>query len=70
VAGLDPAGAAAAGSEGLVAADELRALLREVGDLASREARLLQNELAALDESLAQSLQPSGDYRRRWRGKT
>jgi hypothetical protein len=72
LAGLEPAGAAAAGSEGLVAADELRAVLREVGDLASREARLLQNELAALDESLAQSLQPSdpsGDYRRRWRGK-
>jgi hypothetical protein len=71
-AGLGPAGAAGAGSEGRVAADELRALLREVGDLASREARLLQNELAALDESLAQSLQPSdpsGDYHRRWRGK-
>jgi hypothetical protein len=72
VAGLDPAGAVAAGSESLVAADELRALLREVGDLATREARLFQNELASLDDSLAQTFQPadpSGAYRRRWRGK-
>lgn len=72
LAGLDPTSAVAAGSESLVAADELRALLREVGDLATREARLLQNELASLDESLAQTFQPSdpsGPYRRRWRGK-
>ena len=62
----------AAGSERLVAADELRALLREVGDLATREARILQNELSALDESLVQTFQqpePSGSYRRRWRAK-
>jgi hypothetical protein len=61
-----------AGSERLVAADRLRALLREVGDLATREARILQNDLSALDESLAQSFQqpePSGSYRRRWRAK-
>ena len=60
------------GSERLVAADELRALLREVGDLATREARILQNELSTLDESLAQSFQHpdlSGSYRRRWRSK-
>jgi hypothetical protein len=60
------------GSERLVAADELRALLREVGDLATREARILQNELSTLDESLAQSFQQpdlSGSYRRRWRSK-
>jgi hypothetical protein len=64
--------ASAAGSERLDAADELRALLREVGDLASREARILQNELSTLDESLAQTFQQpelSGSYRRRWRGK-
>jgi len=61
-----------AGSERLVTADALRALLREVGNLATREARLLQNELSALDESLVQIFQkpePSGSYRRRWRAK-
>jgi hypothetical protein len=72
-AGLGSTGATAAGPEGLAAADELRALFREVGDLATREARLLQNELAGLDENLAQTLQPSSDpsgaYRRRWRSK-
>jgi hypothetical protein len=62
----------AAGSERLVTADALRALLREVGSLATREARLLQNEMNALDESLVQTFQqpePSGSYRRRWRAK-
>ena len=62
----------AAGSKRLVAADELRALLREVGDLATREARILQNELSTLDDSLAQSFQQSdlsGSYNRRWRTK-
>jgi hypothetical protein len=62
----------AGGSERLVAADELRALLREVGDLATREARILQNELSTLDENLAQSFQQpelSGSYHRRWRTK-
>lgn len=62
----------APGSERLVAADELRALLREVGDLAAKEARILQNELSTLDESLAQSFQqpdPSGAYHRRWHTK-
>ena len=60
------------GSERLLAADELRALLREVGDLAVREARILQSELSNLDESLAQNFQEpdlSGSYRRRWRSK-
>jgi hypothetical protein len=60
------------GSERLLAADELRALLREVGDLAVREARILQSELNNLDESLAQNFQQpdlSGSYRRRWRSK-
>lgn len=61
-----------AGLERLVAADELRGLLREVGDLATREARLLQSEFGILAESIAQSLQPSGQsgsYHRRWREK-
>ncbi len=60
------------GSERLVRADALRALLREVGDLATREARILQNELSALDDNLAQTFQQpelSGSYRRRWRSK-
>jgi hypothetical protein len=62
----------APGMERLVAADELRALLREVGDLATREARILQSELSILDESLAQGFQNSdlaGSYNRRWRSK-
>jgi hypothetical protein len=62
----------AAASERLLAADKLRALLREVGDLAAREARTLQNELSALDESLVQIFQQpdlTGPYRRRWRAK-
>jgi hypothetical protein len=61
-----------AGSKRLVAADKLRALLREVGDLAAKEARIFQNELSALDESVARTFQqtePSGTYRRRWRAK-
>lgn len=61
-----------AGSERLVAVDEVRALLREVGDLATREARLLQSDFGMLAESLAQSFQPpdqSESYRRRWRSK-
>ncbi len=56
----------------LAVADRLRGLLRDVGDLATREARILQNELNALDESLAQSLQQpeqSSSYQRRWRAK-
>jgi hypothetical protein len=60
-----------AGAE-LVAVDEVRALLRELGDLATREARLLQKEFGILAESLAQSFQPSDPsrpYRRRWRSK-
>ncbi len=70
--GPEATGANKAGSERLVAADELRALLREVGDLATREARLLQSELTTLDESMAQAFQQpnlSGSYRRRWRSK-
>jgi len=62
----------ASGSDRLVAADELRALLREAGDLAVREARILQSELDHLDESLVQAFQQtdlSGSYRRRWRSK-
>ena len=72
VVGVEAIDGSVAGSERLIAADELRALLREVGDLATREARILQNELSALDENLAQTFQQpelSGSYRRRWRSK-
>jgi len=72
VVGVEAIDGSVAGSERLFAADELRALLREVGDLATREARILQNELSALDENLAQTFQQpelSGSYRRRWRSK-
>jgi hypothetical protein len=70
--GVNAADGRASGAERLLAADELRALLREVGDLAVREARILQSELSNLDESLAQNFQQpdlSGSYRRRWRSK-
>jgi hypothetical protein len=72
VVGVEAIDGSVAGSQRLFAADELRALLREVGDLATREARILQNELSALDENLAQTFQQpelSGSYRRRWRSK-
>lgn len=72
VVGVNAADGRASGSERLVAADELRALLREMGDLAVREARILQSELSNLDESLAQKFQQpdvSGSYHRRWRSK-
>jgi hypothetical protein len=56
--------------ERVMTADALRALLREVGDLATRQADLLQNELGALDEGIVQIFQqPAGSYRRRWRAK-
>jgi hypothetical protein len=72
VVGVEAIEASAPGAEHLIAADELRALLREVGDLATREARILKNELSILDESLAQGFQQpdlSGSYSRRWRSK-
>jgi hypothetical protein len=70
--GVKAVGAGVAGSEHFVARDDLRALFREVGDLTTREARLLQHELGVLSESLMQTLQqpdPSAPYRRRWRAK-
>ncbi|MGA7805565.1 hypothetical protein [Bradyrhizobium sp.] len=72
ILGLEPVAGNEPGAQRLIAADELRALLREIGDLATREARILQSELSALDESLAETFQPpgqAGPYRRRWRGK-
>ncbi len=72
VVSLEATDGRASGAERLVATDELRALLREVGELAVREARILQGELSDLDERLAQTFQRpglSGSYRRRWRSK-
>jgi hypothetical protein len=70
--GAEAVDGSAPGSGQLLATDELRALLREVGDLATREARSLQSELGTLSDSLAQTLQQpdlSTPYRRRWRAK-
>jgi hypothetical protein len=70
--GIEASDGGGTGSEHLVARDELRALLREVGDLAAREARMLQSELGTLSESLTPLSQQPGlsePYRRRWRAK-
>ena len=70
--GVKAVRASEAGAEHFVARDDLRALFREVGDLTTREARLLQRELDVLSENLTQTLQqpdPSAPYRRRWRAK-
>jgi hypothetical protein len=69
---VDPTSGRGPESGRLTAADELRALLREVGELGVRQARILQSELNHLDESLVQNFQQpdlSGSYRRRWRSK-
>jgi hypothetical protein len=67
-----PASDGSAESQSLAITEEVRAVLREVGDLTTRQARILQSEFDALSESLAQSLQqpdPSAPHRRRWRAK-
>jgi hypothetical protein len=69
---VDPTSGSAPEFGRLTAADELRALLREVGELAVRQARILESELSHLDENLVQNFQQpdlSGSYRRRWRSK-
>ena len=53
-----------------IAADELRAFLREAGDVATLEAQLLRQELTALGQSVADSLStPDAEPVRRWRAK-
>jgi hypothetical protein len=54
-----------------VLADELRACLREIGDVAMREARRLQTELDGIGEAVALGLElgASEFYRRRWKAK-
>ena len=58
-------------SEDRVLADELRACLREIGDVAVREARRLQGELERIGEGVAGGLQPEAAefYQRRWKAK-
>ena len=58
-------------SEDRVLADELRACLREIGDVAVREARRLQRELERIGEGVAGGLQPEPAefYQRRWKAK-
>lgn len=54
-----------------IAADELRAFLREAGDVATLEAQLLRQELTALGESVADSIStPDTEPVRRWRAKS
>jgi len=57
--------------EGRVLADEVRACLREIGDVAMREARRLQMELERIGEAVARGLEPepSEFYQRRWKAK-
>jgi hypothetical protein len=58
-------------SEDRVSADEVRACLREIGDVAMREARRLQTELERIGEVIAHGLEPrpSEFYQRRWKAK-
>jgi len=58
-------------SEDRVLADEVRACLREIGDVALREARRLQTELERIGEAVARGLEPgrSEFYQRRWKAK-
>ncbi len=56
--------------ENRIAADELRAFLRESGDLATLEAQRLRQELTALSQSVSEDFVPrDGEPVRRWRAK-
>ena len=56
--------------ENRIGADELRAFLRELGDLATIEAQRLRQELMALSQSVADDFAPpDGEPVRRWRAK-
>jgi hypothetical protein len=59
------------GSEDRVLADEVRACLREIGDVAMQEARRLQTELERIGEAVARGIEPgmSEFYQRRWKAK-
>jgi hypothetical protein len=52
--------------------DELRAFFREVGEVATQEARRLEDELEQVGETLAHEKErpeASAAYRRRWKAK-
>jgi hypothetical protein len=52
--------------------DEVRAYLREVGEIAMLEARQLERDLALVSENLARAVappDPDGPYRRFWAAK-
>jgi hypothetical protein len=57
--------------EDRVLADEVRACLREIGDVAVQEARRLQTELDRIGEAVYLGLEPkvSEFYQRRWKAK-
>ena len=58
------------GQQNRIAADELRAFLREAGDVATLEAQRLRQDLVALGEAVADRLaQPEAGTVRRWRAK-
>jgi hypothetical protein len=62
---------AAPTSECRVVADDLRALLREIGDAVNREARRLEQDLGQVSEQIAQATDratpsPQMDANRRW----
>jgi hypothetical protein len=64
--------ASRSGKEQRMLADEFRAYLREVGDLATQEARILQAELEKLAANVAGavgSTDGAAEYRRRWKTK-
>jgi hypothetical protein len=59
-------------TEDLLLVDALRACLREIGDVAVREARRLETELAQIGEAVARAVDEPGApaaYRRRWKAK-
>jgi len=59
-------------TEDLLLVDALRACLREIGDVAVREARRLQTELERIGEAAARAVDEPGApaaYRRRWKAK-
>jgi hypothetical protein len=59
-------------AENRLLVDEVRAFLREVGEVAMQEARRLESELEQIGDTLAhgnEQPEPSAAYRRRWKAK-
>lgn len=54
-----------------IAADDLRAMMREAGDIATLEAQRLRQELSALGDAIAERMSASdAEPVRRWRAKS